>query len=669
MKSALILLLGFTLFSSAWALDTKISQSQVLQIELRDRGGTSDTRTIRVRDVDSQKIAQISLKKQKGSFLWSGFFIIQFFKGDNTPRTLEFIGVDKTVFYTFVSEEVGVQKIHLFTSGADREKFLDWILKKKAFESQNNVQAPPAPVGTPGAVPEAVRVAVVEKQVREQVRTQEQIQLNYEEEQAKKRAELLARQEQISRAEKAKKQAQAADLVKKADDFYQQQKYDEAVDLYEKATQLDPENDSYLYRYGVSLYKNEDYNKSLAALSMADVSDDQVTEKDYYVALNHLKLKDYDKALKKLKDIQEENDPNLSPPASFFAGTIEYQQQKFPAARKSMEYVLDNSQDPQMDKAAEEMLEQIDRMETFYASKNEKYRFTFFAGPIYDQNVLNIATNNVATDVQAFRLNYGASALGVWYRSPTSDFGTQLAVSDYYSTNTSFQGEATLQTADPLEFSFTAPFHKEFVMQDRSLNWELIPTLKSIYMSPTGGTRSEIIRSTGVSTSVAAPIKRDLYLSGKLEFYTDQSYLTTSSSDDDQSGSKYSLTITPTKLLDLKGEKSISTDLSYLMNQADGKNYRYNRIGLGVTYGFPGFWKSTASLRGEYAIQNYGEATTTRADTTTSITAGLNKDLTKRWNLATTLQYTMGHSEVELYKYNKVMAMGIFTYTFSILGN
>ena len=103
------------------------------------------------------------------------------------------------------------------------------------------------------------------------------------------------------------------------------------------------------------------------------------------------------------------------------------------------------------------------------------------------------------------------------------------------------------------------------------------------------------------------------------------------------------------------------------MNQADGKNYKYNRMGLGVTYGFPGFWKSNASLRADYGTQNYGEATTTRTDNTMSLTASMSKDLNKSWNLATTLQYTNGTSELDIYKYNKIMAMGIFTYTLSIL--
>ncbi|WP_413612904.1 tetratricopeptide repeat protein [Bdellovibrio sp. HCB-110] len=662
MRSTLIILLSLLLNLSAFALDTKISQSQAIVVELHDPSGKTDVRSIRVRDFDSKKMAQISLKRQRANpRVWDGFFVIQFFKGDTAPRTLEFYGVDKNPYFAYVTSGTNIQKISLFNSSDEMARFIAKDVEAKASDIQAKATANKAEVVSP------VKMAQIEKQVREQVRVQEQAQISIEEQQAKKRADLLEQQEKLSQAEKQKKKEKASVLVKEADVLYQNQDYKGANRLYSDATELDPENDSYFYRYGVTLYKMDDYNKSLATFSIAEVPADKTLERDYYIALNHLKLKDYDKARKEFVEIREENDPAISPTASFFAGTIEYQQQKFPEARKSMEYVLDNSNDPQMDKAADDMLEQIDRMENFIASKKERYRFSFFIGPVYDQNVLNLASNNIATDVQAYRVNYGASALGVWYRTPTSDLGTQLAVSDYYSTNTKFQGDATLQTADPLEFTLTIPYHKEFATKERSLSWELLPTMKSIYMAPTGGTREEVIRSVGLSTTLATPIKRDLYLSGKLEAFSDTSYLATSSSDDDQTGNKYGITITPTKLLDLKGEKSISADVSYLVNNSEGKNYRYNRMGLGVSYGFPTFWRSNSVVRLDYGSQNYGEASTSRTDTTIALTGILTKELTKNWNLATTLQYTNANSEVEFYKYNKFMVMGVFTYTLSIL--
>lgn len=668
MKAALIFLLSFVLAVPSFAIDTKISQSQVIVVHLHDAKATGASQTVRVRDVDSNKIAQITLSPNKANAkIWSGFFVISFFKGDTASRTLEFYGLGKNPYYTYISSGDTTQKIHLFDNTDAMSSFISRDVEAKSKEAAKVAAAAPADKKK-AEVYSQEKVAQLQKQVREQVRVQEQVQVSLEEQQAKKRMELLEQQQKLSQAEKKKKQDQAAALVKKADAEYTKQNYTAAEKIYSEAIELDPENETYFYRYGVSLYKTENYNKSLATLNMAEVDEDKLLERDYYLALNQLKLKDYDKALKGLGEIRDENDPNLSPTASFFAGTIEYQQQKFPEARKSMEYTLDNSKDPQMDKAAEEMLEQIDRMENFLASKKERFRFTFFMGPVYDQNILNVASNNVATDVQAIRANYGATALGYIYKGLNSDLAAQLAVSDYYSMNTSFQPDAALQTADPLELAVTLPYHLEIPTKARSYNLEVVPSYRSIYMSPTGGTRAEILHSTGITTTVASPVQRDLYLSGKLEYSMDTSLTTAATEDDDQNATKYGLTVTPTKLLDMKGERSISTDISYIMNQAKGKNLRYQRMGLGVSYSYPTFWKSTGTLRGDYANQSYSEAATARTDSTIALTYSLNKDLTKSWNMATTAQYTLANSEVELYKYNKLMLSALFTYTTSILG-
>ncbi|MFV8258212.1 tetratricopeptide repeat protein [Bdellovibrio bacteriovorus] len=658
MKLAALGLAGTLIVNSAYALDARISQTQSLEIELQDSEGGADARPLRVRDSESGKMAQVMLNRRGGAAgPLTGFFIIQFFIGDNRPRVLEFSAPGKPPYYAYAIPGETVQRIVLFKSADELAKFVAANEKKQVVKPVAAAQV---------MSPQNIRK--LEKQDREQKRVQEKTQLMLEEEQAKQRAAMLEQQAAMSAAEKKRKKEEAIGLVKEADKFYAQKNYEEAEKKYAAAVDLDPESDSYYYRYGVTLYKVGNYNKSLATLSMADVPMDMSLEKDYYVALNHLKLKDYDKARKELIEIRSENDPALSPTASFFAGNIEMQQQKFPEARTSMEYVLDNSQDPQMDRAAEDLLAQIDKMQSFYESKKEKYRFTGFIGAIYDGNVLNVAENNVSTDVKAYRLNFGASALAVWNRTPTSDFGTQVGVSDYYSTDTSFKDNATLQTADPLQIDLSLPFHKEFEYAKRSLNWELVPTYKSIFMSPTGGTRKEAISSLGVNTTLSAPIQSDVLMAGRLDVSHERSLLATSVGDDDQTALRYGFTLLPTWILDLKGEKSLTLDASYLINQAEGRNYRYKRSALGLTYAFPAWWKFNGSLRGEYSSQNYDEATSPRIDTNPIVTAAFNKDLKRNVNMLLSLQYNVGDSDEDSYDYNKFVVTSLFTFTHSILG-
>ncbi len=629
---------------------TKVFQSQAIEIVLFDKDTKESSRPVRVRDADTKKIAQVRVNKlEPKSFFLTGFFIIQFFRGDDTPRTLEFLSPSGIPYFVHSMQVKGAQRIILFTTADQLAKF---------SSQQAGAQKVAAKATT------SATQAQVVKQVREQTRQQEKTQIVMEEDQAKDRASLLEKFAKLPAAEKKKRAEQAAAIAKQGDELYEQQKYLDASKKYVEASIVNPDQDAYYYKYGVSLYKADDYNKSLAVLSLSDAPEGSKLERDYYVALNHLKLKDYDKAHKKMVEIRDEDDADLSPVASYFAGTIEMQQQKFPEARKSMEIVLDKSNDPGLDKTAEASLEQIDKLETFFMKQKEKFRISFFGGLVYDENVLNVATNNVATDVKAYRLNYGASILGFWFIKEDSDLGTQISVSDYYSLDSNFKANAALQTADPLEFGLTVPYNKQFA----NTSWNLEPFFRSIYMSPTGGTRKELIQSVGASSTLAGLAKKDLYLSGKLDYSSDTSKVDVSSTSDDQTGTKIGLTLTPTLILDLKGENTFSGEVSYLMNQSKGENYRYKRTGMAITYGFPGYAASSASARLDYSSQNYADASTPRTDTTLAFTLSANKDIKKFLNLNLSAQYNSATSPVDTYKYNKFVVTSLLTYTTSIFG-
>jgi len=667
MKRIFLFFLTLTFALSGFAKENKISQSQAIMVELRDPIGEMEERMIRVKEVESGKVTQLTLEKDPSApQSWAGYFIIQFFSGDNSTKTLDFQTQTGESFFAYIAQEKAVQKVTLFKTPEELALFEVGIAEEKQKQAEKQI-AKQIQVAKPKTAAAPINKEKIEQLVRQQGRLQETTQLSLEESQAKKRMALIEQQQKMSEAQKAKKKQEAVALVAKADALYAKKNYKDAEKLYAQATELDPETEAYYYRYGVSLYKLGNYNKSLATLSLADVDPNQALEKDYYISLNHLKLKDYDKALKKLVEIREENSPDFSPMASFFAGNIEMQQQKFPAARKSMEYVIDNSKDPKLDKSAEDMLEQIDRLESYYEGKKEKYRFTVYAGLMYDTNVLNVAENNVSTDVKAWRLNYGGSALAILYRTMTSDLGVKLSYADYYSVNSTFQSDATLQAADAMDVGVSIPYHQEIKFGKKQANLEVIPAYKNIYLAASGGARSVAVTTTEVATTLSAPVKPDLLMSGRLDLGADTSQLASSVGDDDLSGTKYGITITPIQLLDLKGEKTLSGDFSYLMNNANGKNFKYNKIGLAATYGFPTFYKGNGSLRADYSIQDYASAATPRKDTNIMFTAGYNKDLSKQWNMNLSFQATTANSDVETYKYNKFLVSSLFTYTTSIL--
>lgn len=636
-------------------------------VELRDQVSEAEEQMIRVKELESGKVTQLTLSKDPATpQVWSGYFSIQFFKGDTSTKTLDFQTLSGEAFNPSITQDKSVQKVILFKTPEELALYeaTQAEEKQKIAEKQIAKQIQVAKPKTAGA---PINKEKIEQLVRQQTKLQEATQLSLEEAQAKKRMALIEQEQKMSEETKKKKKADALELVKKADGLYEKRNYKEAEKLYGQAADMDPTEDAYLYRYGISLYKNGNYNRSLATLSMADVDSDRIVEKDYYIALNNMKLRNPEKALKQFIEIREESSPDYSPIASYYAGSLEVQFQKFPDARKSMEYVIDNSKDPQLDKSAEKMLEEIDRMESYYESKKEKYRLSAFAGLIYDTNVLNTAENNAATDTKAWRLSYGASALAILNRTMQSDFGAKIAYNDYYSMDSSFQKNADIQTADTMDVGVTLPYHLDFKSGKRDFNIEAIPGYKVTYTPNSDGVREVATKSTEISTTLSSPVKQDLYLSGRLDLGSDKSELTSSTGDDDLSASRYGLTIIPTQMLDLKGEKTLSWEVSYLYNNAEGKNNRYQKMGLAATAGLPAWKKGTGSIRAEYYLQDYADATVPRKDTNISLTLGYTKDLNKQWNWALNAQATTANSDVDTYKYNKFLVTSLFTYTTSVL--
>ncbi len=669
MKRIISVLLLLVAVPFAFARENKISQSQAILVELHDSVSDADEQMIRVRELESGKVTQLTLGKDPSTpQQWTGYFVIQFFKGDTSTKTLDFQTQSGESFSAYTSQDKMIQKVILFKTPEELALFEANIAEEKQKIAEKQIAKQIIQVAKPKNPTTPINKGKVDELVRQQGRLQEATQLSIEEAQEKKRAALLGQQQKMSAEAKNKKTSEAADLAKRADKLYKARKFKEAEKHYAQATDLDPAEDSYLYRYGISLYKVGNYNKSLAILSMADVDSDLSVEKDYYIALNNLKLKNHDKALKQFVEIREENSPEFSPISSFYAGSIESQQQKFADARKSLEYTIDNSKDPKLDRSAENMLEEIDRLESFYESKKEKFRFSIFTGLLYDTNVLNTAENNAATDTKAWRLFYGVSALAILFRDLSSDLGAKLSYSDYYSMDSKLQKSADIQSADSMDIGVTLPYHLDFKAGKRNFNIEVIPGYKNTFLPNSEGVRKVATKSTELSTTLSSPMKQDLYLSGRLDIGADQSMLDASFGDDDLSATRYGVTIIPTQMLDLKGEKTLTGELGYLFNNAAGKNNRYSKMSLAATVSYPTYYKGTATLRADYAIQDYKAATTPRKDTSIALTAGYSKDLTKQWNMLLSLQATTASSDVEIYKYNKYLVTSLFTYTTSILG-
>jgi len=653
-KTILCTLLFLSVNAFGFEQEYAITGQPLLRIKIRAEDKTANTLRVYVVDKESGQKTALDLENHSANRWFEGTYVIQFKHGTTQDRkNLQFV-LDGSTQKLFVEPEVGtkMQSIVLFAKEHDVVEYL------KALSAKN------AKVLTQAQAP--LKVEERQTVARENSHVQEQVSLSLEAQEALRREEMLKKQEAMSKAEKVKRQEQAAVAVKEARNFYDQGKYDEASQSYAKALELDPERDNIYYPYGVTLYKTGDYNKSLAMLSMAEGGEQDPTEQEYYVALNHMKLKEFDKAREEFHSVQEDENKDLSPMASFLAGNIEYQQQKYTEAKASFEYVVDHSHDPQLDNSAEKMIEQIDRLQSFLESTKEKFRYAFYTGVSYDGNVLNTAQQNLATDDAAYRLSYGASALYKLYQSVDSELATQASFSDMYSVDKNLKANATIQAADPQQISLGVPYRTQFEA-GKTYTLNVTPSISSVAMSIDTSSRETILQSNVLDADISFQMGPEWLSTYRMQLDQDISFLSTTSEDDDQAAFRTTVGMTQVKLLGKEGTRSIVGDFSYAANAAKGKNNNYKKIALGLGYNFPAWYKSQGNVKLEFDSQDYPDLSAERKDTTATLSLSAAKSLQKNLSWLLLGQYVSNASNLDQYKYNKVVIMTAVTYTGSIL--
>lgn len=591
--------------------------SGLVTFELTLRNATSEVLSMRAVDPQSKATAQLVFDKsalEQG--LYRGVFDIRLSNSKAELNRLEYFDLKGKKYFSKVVSNSDMTLVVLFEVESDL----------RAFEAQ-----PPEMVNLRL---EALAALERESQLEELNR--------------------LSAKDREARAQKAKV------LGERGLQAFKAAQYPQSVAYFSEASRLDPSNATYIYQHGVSLYRLKQYNKSLALLSLAEGADINQTEKRYYIAHNNMKLKNSEKALKGFSEVGEEKDPVLSPLSHFYAGFIEYQNKNLTKSRKHFESVVDTSKDPRLDREAEKMLDALDQQETLEAANREILKYSFFFGPVYDSNVLNIATSASATDVKSVRGNYGGSIKGNIMRGKKWEWGGEVSINDYYSTTTSFASDSTLQAADALEISVGSPL--KFGGE-----WEVNPSYQSVYLAPNGGTRSLAISSAVIDFSNTRLIAPSWILLTKLQGAQDTSKLTVSSENDDQTGTRMTLGVSFVRLLDLKGDSALTADLSYTKNQTKGINYRSSKPGIAVSYVFSGLWSNPALTRLDYSQQSFSEATTTRTDKVLTFNATQTKKISRSWDFSFGFQVTSSQSEVDAYKYDKYMLSALFTYSGSIL--
>lgn len=610
---------------------------------------------LQVTDVSSGRVAQLELSHREKEWL-QGVYLINFKEQASPKLQFQIVGQPGKLYLT---EDASTSALELFSTEND---YVEASRAKLAAAETARVKQEAAKKAA-SAREQALRDQQKAELDRLNQRIQEQERMKQEADEATRRAEALRKQEEMTVAEKVKRQNKAKELIAQADAAYDRGEYQAATQKYGQAVELDPSQDEMYYRYGVALYKTEEYNKSLAMLSMAEGGPQNKAEHNYYVGLNHLKLKETEKAHDQFVAVRDENNDDVSPIASYLAGNLEMQRKNYGEARTSFEYVLDHSKDPKLDEQSEAMLEQIDRIENFESSGKETMGYSLNAGFGYDGNVLSLATENLPMDAAAYRFSWGASLFYKFFQSFDSSFAGQIAYSDIYSMDKSLKASPTLQSTDPLTLTVSAPYKKQIEGANRAYDVSVTPSYSTLTMSAETDERKLMTTTTSLGADVSFPLTANWYSAYRGEVAQDVSSLSSAGTDDDQSSARYTLGTVQTKILDAKKGETLGGDIAYILNNAKGKNTTYRKAVLGVTYGLPGPYRSQANVRAEYMDMNYADNANGRRDSGFTLSTGALKNLGRGLSLSLGLQYVSNGSTVTDYKYDKMVVTSALTYS------
>jgi tetratricopeptide (TPR) repeat protein len=661
----------FTSFATAQSSANNLQSNQTVEIRYESPAWNKDNNKVEsyrvvARDSESGKSVLVTLTETAAaSGVFTGIFRFDFgnIVDQNGYRLEVYILPTKTPIgnendlhkflkqdvllkkFYFAYQEKEIAHIQLFDTNeqvVDAYRQRDLVLAQQTHMS-NTTLAIAAEDQHLKLLSEAKHKAQVDSEQRKKMEEQEQERL----------IRLTQEQAALKQQERDKRKVQAKTFADQALSLYNKKNFSEAGRLFEKAYTLDPENSTYLYQYGICLYKLEKYNQSLSVLDLANDPSVNVVEKQYYRGLDLMKMKDFDKSWTEFNAVQNAQDPNLSPAAAFFAGVIDFQTETFDRAKTEFEYVLDNSKDPKMDAQAESYIDQVANAKAFLEKRSKPWTTYVAGGMMYDSNILNIANGNSATNQAGMRANYQGTAEYRFYYRQDREWTVYFGGSDMYSMTSSFVPNATLQSQDPLQAFLYLPYRWRGALWGTPGQLSISAGYEVINMDPyQTGSRNPILNSWVERTDWTYQAREDRLVNHELELRRDISLLPSLSADN-LSAYKATYTWTNTFFQDRKKESAWVYDAILADNAGDGSNQAYYQAGAAGTYVTPWKWSSSVSGKLGVSYSTFPQNVSSRTDWNYNFTGGFRKPLTKTLATVLSASYLANNSTLGPYAYNK----------------
>lgn len=474
---------------------------------------------------------------------------------------------------------------------------------------------------------------------------------------------IIGRQQQLQKLTEAQKNVQLEQAKKLADlamKDYQSGRFSIAEVKFKKSAELDPNNSSFYYQYGVTLYKNNKADQALVVFGISKVDPALENEKKYYMALCHYKLKETSSAEPLFLEVSNSDDKILAPSARFYHGYLLFEQEKFDGAKNSFETVIDTSDDPQLAKRAEEMLEQILQAQQFKVQQSKRWNLTLALGSMYDSNVLlaqdNQTSQGTALKISDYRFLLAASIENRAVITKSYEWAPRFSTFYLYSL------KSAAAIADPLVATLYLPLNWKSIFLDKNSQWQIGPGYETLFMDANAsGQRENIMNSLYVNGKQNLFIRDNWISAHELEVRQDKSLLAGSENENNYDAMKYTLRVTESLMMNPARTELMIPTISYTANDAKGSNRYYTKFEIGSAYIRPvkyfGSWISSLTF---YQLR-YSKAQPTRMDSNMAIATGFNRPwIGANWGLTAT--YSSNTSDSEANQYSKFTVLGIVSW-------
>lgn len=473
-------------------------------------------------------------------------------------------------------------------------------------------------------------------------------------------SQLIQKFSTLTPEERAKQKLQAQAAADQAMTDYRANRFSQAREMFDKAVELDPTNRSYYYQYGITLYKIQDFNRSLVYLDLSEDLEVSEAEKDFYRGLNYYQLKDSENALLAFQTSVDAKDPEISPSANFYRGILLFDKKSWIEARTEFQRTLDTSNDPALDERAEAYIENILRQQQADAERARRWTLSGTAGVIYDDNVLVSSDSDrdrgVATNLEALRTLAAGSARYRAFYEDSQEFAAQIDFSAMYSVGKDFQTTQAVSNSDPTVVGLTLPWTSKGTFRGKGYKFDFVPGVETTYMSIENNEWKSIFNSYLAGFQNLFVMDERWYMNVNIDLRQDNFTLASSVGDNDSTALKTKLTWSNINFLEDKKQLIVS-DVSYTLNNARGKNTLFDRFDLGLAYVTPWVWNTTLLSKLSYFRLSFPQNSNTRTDDSYMLILGLTRPLNDVMTIGVTGLYNINNSNVTANQFKKMNLM------------